>query len=261
MAEWTPCSALRKALGKPKPPVTWEFNTDALAAGDPRLDANAGFIQKYGFNSMVPGDRCFARFTAGGRGVTISDNGFRVDVMDTMFFAPLMYNGGHAQNWRANPLAVAAGQLPTDVNSAQWLRKRTLLPEDEAWELMDAVVPPPEPTHLSYPPPLPPSRVKRAMLYHEEAAPASRPTSGAPTQTGEAVLAVEPVLEKDEYPVQEEQQELAEGVTEWRNASMSSKIFARDSKEYCDSAVALDVLEDMDQLYGYCDCMGWAEDD
>jgi hypothetical protein len=97
------------------------------------------------------------------------------------------------------------------------------------------------------------------MLYQDKASPASRPASGAPTQTGEVLLASEPVQEK-EHPVQEKE-ELEEGFTEWRNASMGTQLFARDSKEYCDSAVALEVLEDMDQLYGYCDCMGWDEDD
>ncbi|KAF3032485.1 hypothetical protein E8E12_000608 [Didymella heteroderae] len=260
MAEWTPCSILRKALGKPKPPVTWEFNTDALPQYDMRLDDDACFLQKYGFNSMVPGNRCFTRYTAGGRGVTISDHGFRVDIVDTMFFSPLMYNDGETQNWRANPLTAAVGSIPTNVDSVEWLRKRTMLAEPlgqrepEAWELDP--MPPPEPSHLLL---SPPSRVKRGMLYQDRASPASRPASGAPMQTGGAVVALEPV-QTEEAPVQEKD-ELEGGFTEWRNASMGVELFARDTKEYCDSAVALDILEDMDQLYGYCDCMGWSEND
>lgn len=70
-------------------------------------------------------------------------------------------------------------------------------------------------------------------------------------------MALEPV-QKEEAPVQEKE-ELEGGFTERRNGSMGVELFARNTKEYCDSAVALDILEDIDQLYGYC--MGWSEDD
>ena len=203
---------------------------------------------------MDPPNRCFARFTAGGRGVTISDHGFRVDQLDTMFYAPTNWNGGNTQSWRADPLTAAAGDIPTDVDSANHMRKRTVQPE---WEVYDEVEdgqawdspPPPEPTHLEYPP----SRVKRAMRQLEGASPASRPASSAPTETS----AVEESAEKEVV----EKEKAKDVFTEWRNATMVTSLELRAENEYCDAGKALELVDDMDQLYGYCDCIGWEGDE
>jgi hypothetical protein len=195
---------------------------------------------------MSPGNRCYARFTAGGRRVTISDHGFRVDILDTMFFSPLEYNSGTTQVWRGDPLTAAAGELPTDVNSVQWLRKRTVVAEprelNKAQMGWDDLIPPPEPNHLR----APPSRVKRGMAHHGEAFPASRPQPGTPIQTDvdtsqELVSAHDPVQTFEKS----------------RNSSMSLNIRQLDFKEYCDAGEALELVNDMDALYGYCDCIGW----
>ena len=205
---------------------------------------------------MDPPNRCFARYTAGGRGVTVSDHGFRVDQLDTMFYAPTNWNGGNTQSWRADPLTAAAGDLPTDVDSAGHMKKRTLLPEWEVYEAEDDQAwdspPPPEPTHLEYPP----SRVKRAMRQLEAASPASRPASSAPTETSEVEIEKEGV---EQERVEKEKAE--DAFTEWRNASMSTSLELRAENEYCDAGKALELVDDMDQLYGYCDCIGWEGDD
>jgi hypothetical protein len=60
-ARWEPCSAFRSALGKPDPPITWEFSH---TPNDPRLTANAQFphfIERYGFDSQTPGSLCWGK--------------------------------------------------------------------------------------------------------------------------------------------------------------------------------------------------------
>ena len=114
-----------------------------------------------------------------------------------------------------------------------------------------------EPSHLLSPP----SRMKRGILYQDKTSPASRPASGAAsTQTGEVLLASEPVQEK-EHPVTREggtgrRTSRNGGMRQWARSSSHAT-----AKSIVIQLLALEVLEDMDQLYGYCDCMGWAEDD
>lgn len=87
---------------------------------------------------MDPPDRCFARFTAGGRGVTVSDHGFRVLEEDNIFSGPTNWP---KQDFSQDPLTVRANVLPTSVDSAGFVAKRdvyqTCSPE-EFYEYLDA---------------------------------------------------------------------------------------------------------------------------
>ncbi|GBF63439.1 chitotriosidase-1 [Trichophyton mentagrophytes] len=113
-ATWVPCSSL---LMSP-PPITWEFL--GPFPGDNRLVAS-GFIGKYGFNSMVPEHRCFAKWEDNGVTRTIRDHGFRVDTGDPMFSAPYHWT---SQNYKRDPGSLDPADIPVDVNSAAHLRRR-----------------------------------------------------------------------------------------------------------------------------------------
>ncbi|KDB22160.1 hypothetical protein H109_05949 [Trichophyton interdigitale MR816] len=113
-ATWVPCSSL---LMSP-PPITWEFL--GPFPGDNRLVAS-GFIGKYGFNSMVPDHRCFAKWEDNGVTRTIRDHGFRVDTGDPMFSAPYHWT---SQNYKRDPGSLDPADIPVDVNSAAHLRRR-----------------------------------------------------------------------------------------------------------------------------------------
>jgi hypothetical protein len=58
-AQYFPCSSLRSALGKPDPPVTWEFSHPP---NDPRYRANIAFphfVEHFGFEFQTPGSLCW----------------------------------------------------------------------------------------------------------------------------------------------------------------------------------------------------------
>ncbi|KAL5364001.1 hypothetical protein BJX96DRAFT_178581 [Aspergillus floccosus] len=154
-ATWVPCSIL---LNSP-PPITWAF--DGPHPGDNRLVAN-GVIGRYGFNSMLPDHRCFPKYRdSNGAIQTISDHGFRVDLEDPLFDALINWP---KQDYGRNPAGIAANDMPTSVDSVNYLRKRAeemtatcaepVPPypsiEDYIWmyHAYAASPPPPEPTHL-----------------------------------------------------------------------------------------------------------------
>ncbi|KAH7384645.1 hypothetical protein BKA66DRAFT_608810 [Pyrenochaeta sp. MPI-SDFR-AT-0127] len=118
-AEWFPCSFLLNSA----PPVTWRIGLPADPA-DARLTTNA-FIPKYGFDSASGRDQCWATYTSpGGQSSVISDHGFRVqsgpDFPDPMF----AQYGWPRQAYSADPDGLAANSRPTNVASAQWVKKR-----------------------------------------------------------------------------------------------------------------------------------------
>ncbi|KAK5129371.1 hypothetical protein LTR08_003556 [Meristemomyces frigidus] len=62
LAQWAPCSALRKLNNLPPPPVYWAFGT--IPQGDPRLaGATTGshFLQYYGFSYAGQATTCFVK--------------------------------------------------------------------------------------------------------------------------------------------------------------------------------------------------------
>jgi hypothetical protein len=84
------------------------------------------------------------------------------------------------------------------------------------------------------------------MLHLEAASLASRPASKAPTESG--------TVEKNES----EEEDVEGGFSEWLTATMSDSLTVRQAPEYnryCDADDA--PPDDMDDLYGYCDCIGW----
>lgn len=93
-----------------------------------------------------------------------------------------------------------------------FIAQSKLLNLPEPWGLDS--VPPPEPNHLLSLP----SRVKVVCYIKTKLHRLLGLRRVAPTQTGEVLLASEPVQEK-EYPVPEKEEQ-EEGFTEWRNASM-----------------------------------------
>ncbi|KAF9888495.1 hypothetical protein FE257_008602 [Aspergillus nanangensis] len=154
-ATWMPCSNLLQS----PPPITWAF--DGPHPGDNRLVAN-GVIGQYGFNSMLPNHRCFPKYRDSNAAIeTISDHGFRVDLQDPLFDAPINWP---SQDYGRNPANIAANAMPTSVNSANYLKKRAdeitatcaePVPsypsiEDYMWmyQVYASSPPPPEPTHL-----------------------------------------------------------------------------------------------------------------
>lgn len=128
-ASYFPCSALLKR----PPPITWAFDMGNVPSDDARRTAN-GFIGKYGYNRMDPEDRCFARYTGGGRAVTVSDHGFRILERDPIFDRPIDWP---AQDYSRNPLTVGANALPSSVDSAGLIAKRDVFQTCSPYELFE----------------------------------------------------------------------------------------------------------------------------
>ncbi|KAL9045767.1 MAG: hypothetical protein Q9214_001250 [Letrouitia sp. 1 TL-2023] len=154
LAEWWPCSSLKKA----PPPITWSIGS--VGANDPRrtgasspslssvpsstyprlakiltlaLAANSKTIAKYGFDSVSGRSQCWATYTlsANGPETTVRDHGFRVGVDDPLF-------GGNWPRQNYSPLPAASAH-PTDVASAAYVKKRWGV--EEEWVFGDMKLP------------------------------------------------------------------------------------------------------------------------
>ncbi|PYI16224.1 glycoside hydrolase [Aspergillus violaceofuscus CBS 115571] len=122
---YAPCKALRiqRGMNPPEPPITWKFGH--VSDSDPRNAARTDgqhFIQKYGFDSQVPGGECWAGFTYMSDNVkvyrTVRDHGFRVHPEDPLFKEPY--------NWPRQPYDFPPSYpdvLPDNIASASWLKR------------------------------------------------------------------------------------------------------------------------------------------